>query len=111
MTTAFVSIFGAFAMLTLLACGLALLPALLVVAAFVLAFSLIAGVIGLVVRIVGALLLLMLAVPLGLAMIGITFAVGIAVLHAAMPLLILAGIVWLIVHHGRKPLPPAQRAI
>ena len=36
---------------------------------------------------------------------------AIAVLHAAMPLLILAGIVWLIVHHGRKPLPPAQRAI
>jgi uncharacterized membrane protein YphA (DoxX/SURF4 family) len=53
-----------------------------------------------------------LAIPLGLAMIGIMFAVGVAVLHAALPLLLLAGLVWLIVHHSRKPLPPpAPRAI
>lgn len=111
MTTAFVSIFGAFAMLILFACGLALLPALLVAAAVVLAFSLIAGAIGLVVRIVGALLMLVLAIPLGLAMIGLTFALGLAVLHAVLPLLVLAGIVWLIVHHGRRPTPEAPRAI
>ncbi len=66
-----------------------------------LAFSLIAGVIGFVLRLVGWLLLLVLALPLTLAAFGLALAVSVAILHVALPLLLVIGIVWLIAHHHR----------
>ena len=95
------SVFAVLATLVMIACGIALLPALLVVGFFVLAFSLIAGVIGFVLRLVGWLLLLVLALPLTLAAFGLALAIGVAILHAALPLLLVIGIVWLIAHHHR----------
>ena len=95
------SVFTVLATLVMIACGIALVPALLVIGLFVLAFSLIAGVIGFVLRLVGWLLLLVLALPLTLAAFGLALAVGVAILHAALPLLLVIGIVWLIAHHHR----------
>jgi hypothetical protein len=98
------------ATLVLITCGIALVPAFMVIGMVMLAFGLVAGILGLIVRIVGALLLLALAVPLGLAMFGVVFAVGIALLHAALPLLLVVGIVWLIVHHNkRQQIPSVSR--
>lgn len=101
MSAGIFSVFAVLATLGLITFGIALLPALLLVSVFVLAFSLIAGVVGFVLRLVGWLLLLVLALPLTRAAFGIALAVGVAILHAALPLLIVIGIVWLIVHHHR----------
>jgi hypothetical protein len=99
MAFGFFSVFTVMATLVLLVLGVALLPALLVIGAIVLAFSLIAGAIGLVFRLVGWLLLILLAVPLMLIAGGLALAIGVGILHAALPLLIVVGIVWLIAHH------------
>lgn len=110
MAFGFFSVFAVFAALIVLAFGAALLPALLVVGAVVLVLSLFATVLGVVFRIIGCLLLVVLALPLMLATFGLALAFGIAILHAALPLLLVVGIVWLIVHHhrGTQVAPPAQ---
>lgn len=116
MTTGLLGFFAVMAALVLVTCGIALLPALLFVGAFMLVFTLvfglIAGILGFIVRIIGALVLLALAVPLALATVGVMFAVGIALLHAALPLLLLIGLVWLIAHHRRSAprISPTTRA-
>lgn len=94
--------------LLLIVCGVAALPALLVVGALVFAFSLVAGVVGIVLRIVGALLLCVIALPLAVGMFGVALAVAAALLHAALPLLVVVGIVWLVVHQ-RRPVATASR--
>ena len=86
----------------LAACGLALLPALLVVGALVLAFSLVAGVIGLILRIFGVLLLAVLALPLALGAFGLVLAIFVAMLHAMLPLIVIGVVVWLVVRHRRS---------
>ena len=103
------SVFAVLMTLLLLVCGIAALPALLVVGAVVLAFSLLAGVIGFAVRVIGALFLCLLALPLAIGAFGVAIAVTVALLHAALPLLVVVGIVWLIAHH-RRPVPIAPRA-
>jgi hypothetical protein len=95
--------------LLLIVCGVAALPALLLVGALVLAFSLIAGVVGIALRVIGALLFCFLALPLAIGMFGIAIAVTVALLHAALPLLVVIGIVWLIAHN-RRPVAVAPRA-
>jgi hypothetical protein len=104
------SVFGVIAALIVLAFGAALLPALLVIGAVVLALSLFAAVVGVVFRVIGWLLLIVLALPLMLVTFGLALAFGIAILHAALPLLLVVGIVWLIVHHhhGAHVAPPAR---
>ena len=72
----------------------------------VLVFSLVAGALGLVFRLVGGLLLIVLAVPLMLGGLAVALAVGVAILHAALPLLVVIGIVWLIAHHHRGAATP-----
>ena len=101
MSAGLFSVFAVMATLLMIACGIALLPALLLISLFVVAFSLIAGVVGFVLRLIGWILLLVLALPLTLAAFGLALAVGVAILHAALPLLLVIGIVWLIVHHHR----------
>jgi hypothetical protein len=108
MTTGFFSVFAVLAALVLVTCGIALLPALLVVGAIVLAFSLLAGIVGFVLRLVGWLLLLVLAVPLMLAGFGIAIALSVALLHVALPLLVVIGIVWLIAHNHRSSQPATR---
>ncbi|HEV7491785.1 MAG TPA: hypothetical protein VGO25_13355 [Rhodanobacteraceae bacterium] len=104
------SVFAAIAALVVLAFGAALLPAFLVIGAIVLALSLFAAVAGIVFRVIGWLLLIVLALPLMLATFGLALAFGIAILHATLPLLLVVGIVWLIVHHhrGAQAAPPAR---
>ena len=104
------SVFAVIAALIVLAFGAALLPALIVVGAVVLVLSVFAAVLGVVFRIIGWLLLVALALPLMLATFGLALAFGIAILHAALPLLIVVGIVWLIAHHhrGAQVAPPAR---
>jgi hypothetical protein len=107
----FLSVFTVAITLLLIICGVALLPALLVIGAVVLVFSLVAGVIGFVFRLVGGLILLVVAVPLMLAACGLALAIGIGILHAALPLLLVIGVIWLIAHHHRAApasLPNAQ---
>ena len=101
MSAGLFSVFAVMATLLMIACGIALLPALLLISLFVVAFSLIAGVVGFVLRLIGWILLLVLALPLTLAAFGLALAVGVAILHAALPLLLVIGIVWLIAHHHR----------
>jgi len=43
------------------------------------------------------------AVPLKLAVGGLALAFGIAMLHLALPLIVVVGVVWLIAHHHRSP--------
>jgi len=106
----FLSVFTVAMTLLLVICGVALLPALLVIGAVVLVFSLVAGVIGLVFRLIGGLILVLLAVPLVLAAGGLALAVSIAMLHAALPLLLVVGIIWLIAHHRRAAPPTLPHA-
>jgi hypothetical protein len=107
MTFGFFSVFGLVAMLALVAGGVALLPALLAIGAVVLAFSLAFHVIGFVFRLFGVLLLAVVAIPLMLAVGGIALALGIAMLHLALPLIVVVGVIWLIAHHhkSQQPLP------
>lgn len=102
MTFGFFSVFGVLAMLALIAGGVALLPALLVIGAVVLAFSLALHVIGFLFRLFGFLLLAVFAIPLMLAVGGIALAFGIAMLHLALPLIVVVGVIWLIAHHHRS---------
>jgi hypothetical protein len=102
------SIFAVWMTLLLILCGVAALPALLVIGAVALAFSLLAGVIGIALRVIGALLLCVLALPLAVGMFGVAIAVAVALLHAALPLLVVIGIVWLIAHQ-RRPVAVAPR--
>ena len=106
--TGFFSVFAVLGVLLMLACGIAILPALFVVGAAVLAFAIAIGVIGLVLRLIGWLFVLLLAVPLALGAFALVFALGIGLLHAALPLLVVVGIVWLIAHHHRSTLPRAS---
>ena len=110
MAFGFFSVFAVTAALIVLAFGAALLPALLVIGAVVLVLSLFAAVVGVVFRVIGWLLLIVLALPLMLATFGLALAFGIAILHAALPLLLVVGIVWLIAHHhrGAQVAPPAR---
>jgi len=103
MTFGFFPVFGVLAMLALVAGGIALLPALLAIGAVVLAFSLAFHVIGFVFRLFGVLLLAVVAIPLMLAVGGIALALGIAMLHLALPLIVVVGVVWLIAHHHKNP--------
>ena len=61
-------------------------------------------------RLIGWLLLVVLALPLMLVTFGLALAFGIAILHAALPVLLVVGIVWLIAHHhrGAQVAPPAR---
>ncbi len=106
--TAVFSVFTVFATLLLLVCGLALLPALLVVGAVVLAFTIAASVLGLVFRLFGWLLLALLAFPLMLLAGGLALAFGVAIVQAALPLLLIVGVVWLIARHHRDSQAPAR---
>ena len=99
------SAFGVMLALLLLVCGAAVLPALLAVVAVVLALKIAFVVVGVVFRLVGVLFMLVFALPL-LLMFGGAIALGAVILHAALPLLLLAGIVWLIMHHRHRA-PPA----
>ena len=105
MTFGFFSVFGLVAMLALVAGGVALLPALLAIGAVVLAFSLAFHVIGFVFRLFGVLLLAVVAIPLMLAVGGIALALGIAMLHLALPLIVVVGVIWLIAHHHKSQQP------
>jgi hypothetical protein len=102
MTFGIFSVFGLFAMLMLVAGGVALVPALLVIGAIVLALSLAFHVIGFAFRLLGLLLVAVLAIPLALAFGAVALAFGLAMLHLALPLLVVAGVIWLIVRHGRS---------
>ncbi|HEX5122907.1 MAG TPA: hypothetical protein VFV97_06640 [Rhodanobacteraceae bacterium] len=107
MTFGFFSVFGVFAMLALVVGGVALLPAMIAIGAVVLAFSLAFHVIGFVFRLFGFVLLAVVAIPLMLAVGGFALALGIAMLHLALPLIVVVGVIWLIAHHHRsqQPLP------
>jgi hypothetical protein len=102
MTFGLFSVFGLVAMLALVAGGVALLPALLAIGAVVLAFSLAFHVIGFVFRLFGVLLLSLVAIPLLLAVGGLALALGIAMLHLALPLIVVIGVIWLIAHHHKS---------
>ena len=102
MATGLMSFFAVMTALVLLVCGVALAPALIVVGAVGLVLWLIVGAFGLVLRIVGGLLLLLFAAPLLFAGFALTFALGIALLHAALPILLVVGIVWLITRHNKN---------
>ena len=102
MTFGFFSVFGLVAMLALVAGGVALLPALLAIGAVVLALSLAFHVIGFVVRLLGFLLVAVIAIPLALAVGGVALAFGIAMLHLALPLIVVVGVIWLIAHHHKS---------
>ena len=107
------SLFGVFAALLMIVCGIAVLPALLVVGTIVLAFTIAFSVIGVLFRLLGVVLMAVFALPL-LLMFGVALALGVAILHAALPLLLIVGIVWLIFHHRRpapQALPSPSRAI
>lgn len=106
------SVFGVFAALLLLVCGVAVLPALLAVGAVVLAFTIAFAVLGVLLRLLGVVLMAVFALPL-ILMFGVAFALGVAILHAALPLLLIVGVVWLILHHRRhtpQALPSPSRA-
>ena len=103
------SIFAVLMTLLLIVCGVAALPALLVIGALVLAFSLLAGVVGIALRVIGVLVFGLLALPLAIGLFGVALAVTVALLHAALPLLVVAGVVWLVMHN-RRPVPVAPRA-
>ena len=102
MAFGFFSVFGLVAILALLAGGVALLPAFLVIGAVVLALSLAFHLIGFVFRLLGFLLVAVLAIPLALALGGVALAFGIAMLHLALPLIVVVAVVWLIAHHRRS---------
>jgi len=102
MTFGFFPVFGVLAVVAMIAGGIALLPALLVIGAVVFAFSLAFHVIGFVFRLFGLLLLALVAIPLALAVGGIALAFGIAMLHLALPLIVVVGVIWLIAHHHRS---------
>ena len=94
---------------------LALLPIILAIGACVLAFSLAAGIFMLVARIVGALLigvggLMMVSIGAIALFAGgfVALALGFAVFHLALPILFIAGLIWLI-HRASRP-KPAQLA-
>ena len=110
MAFGFFSVFGLVAMLAVFAGGVALLPALLVIGAVALAFSLAFHVIGFLFRLLGVLLLVLFAIPLALAVGGIALAFALAMLHLALPLLVVVGVVWLIAHHhaSRHGVPRAN---
>jgi hypothetical protein len=103
MTFGFFSVFGVLAAVAVIAGGVALLPALLAIGAVVLAFSLAFHVIGFLFRLFGFLLLAVFAIPLALAVGGLALAFGLAMLHLALPLIVVAGVIWLIAHHHRNP--------
>jgi hypothetical protein len=65
----------------------------------VLAFSLFAGILGLMFRVLGWLLLALVGVPLMLVAGGLALGAFVAILHAALPLLLVIGVIWLIAHH------------
>ncbi|HET7923465.1 MAG TPA: hypothetical protein VFL30_01130 [Rhodanobacteraceae bacterium] len=102
MSFGFFSVFGLVAMLALVAGGVALLPALFAIGAVVLALSLAFHVIGFVFRLLGFLLVAVFAIPLALAVGGIALAFGIALLHLALPLIVVVGVIWLIAHHHKS---------
>jgi hypothetical protein len=106
MTFGFFPVFGVLALLALVAGGAALLPALLAIGAVVLAFSLAFHIIGFVFRLFGFLLLALVAIPLMLAVGGLALALGIAMLHLALPILVVVGVIWLIAHHHRQQALP-----
>jgi hypothetical protein len=60
--------------------------------------------------VIGALFFCVLALPLAIGMFGVAIAVAVALLHAALPLLVVIGIVWLVAHNRRPPVPAAPRA-
>jgi hypothetical protein len=101
MTFGFFSVFGLVAMLALIAGGVALLPALFAIGAVVLALSLAFHVIGFVFRLLGVLLVAVFAIPLAIAVGGVALAFGIAMLHLALPLIVV-GVIWLIAHHHKS---------
>lgn len=103
------SVFAVLMTLLLIVCGVAVLPALLVIGAIVLVFSLLAGVVGIALRVIGALFLCVLALPLAIGAFGVALAVTVALLHAALPLLVLGGVIWIIAHH-RESISVAPRA-
>jgi hypothetical protein len=102
MTFGFFSVFGLVAMLALIAGGVALLPALFAIGAVVLALSLAFHVIGFVFRLLGVLLVAVFAIPLAIAVGGVALAFGIAMLHLALPLIVVVGVIWLIAHHHKS---------
>jgi hypothetical protein len=106
MIAGFFSVFVAAAILAVvIACGIALLPALVVLGVIGLAVWLIVGTLGIVFRLIGWVLLVVLAAPLLIAGFAVAFALGIAVLHLALPVLLVIGVIWLIARHHR-PLAP-----
>jgi hypothetical protein len=102
---------GALAFLPLLA----ILPIILAIGACVLAFSLAAGILVFFARIVGALIIgvggLMIAGVGAIALFAggfVALVLGFAIFHLALPILFIAGLIWLI-HRASRP-KPAQLA-
>ena len=94
---------------------LALLPALLAVGAGLFAVVLAVGVIGLVLRVLAAMLigvggLVVAFIGLGMLVAGgaIVVALGIAMAHLLLPLLVILGLIWLIRRGSRPATPPLQ---
>jgi hypothetical protein len=102
--------FSVIAVIVLLAGGIAVLPALFVVGAVVLALSIAFHLIGFVFRLFGWLLLAIFAIPAMLLAGGVALAFGVAILHAALPLLLVIGVVWLIAHHHHRQPPALPRS-
>lgn len=92
---------------------LAVLPIILAVGACVLAFSLVVGILTLVMRLFGALLFggLIIAGVSMAAVVGggvVAIVMGVALFHLLLPILFIVGLVWLI-HRASRP-KPAQLA-
>ena len=81
------------------------------IGAVVLAFSLLAGVIGIRVPPGRRPAARVVALPLMLAVGGLALALSVAILHLALPLLLVVGIVWLIAHHAQEPAAAAADRI
>lgn len=95
---------------------LALLPALLALGGVVFAVVIVFGALGLVLRLVAAIVvgaggLLVVALGLGFVFAGgvVVLALGSILVHLLLPLLIIAGLIWLI-RRASRPVPPALPA-
>jgi hypothetical protein len=84
---------------------LALLPIILAVGACVLALSLTAGILLFVVRLFGALMIAGLGMAMLFAGSFVALLLGVAAFHLLLPILFIAGLVWLI-HRASHPKPP-----
>ncbi|MGA9422277.1 MAG: hypothetical protein WBW61_07925 [Rhodanobacteraceae bacterium] len=93
----------------LFSAGLAVLPALLVLAAVGIGLWITFALLGIVLRLVGGIMLLFFAIPMMFALGAVALTFGLALVPLILPLLLIAGVIWLLTRAGRSA-PQAQPA-